>query len=100
MDNTVSNAASTASGNSTCTTSTWKQWGDPQHLFTNVFEDRIEIAYKADSCVTFTVDGFSGRPSLRVWKEVYKAVDGKIQLVETIEGSYHSPQGEFYSFDK
>lgn len=81
--------------NRSATSNLWDPWGPKEHIATWVYPDRIEIDYKAQSC--WTTGMFSSPP--KVWREVYKAVDGEIKLVETKTGTYHSPQGEHYTFD-
>ena len=77
-----------------CTTVTWDPWGPPIHLNTTVYEDRIEIDYKAEATTYYS---FSQSPP-KVWREIYTAVDGKL-VKEVKEGQYHSPQGEHYTFE-
>ena len=81
------------SNTSSCTLN-YNPWGLPTIIATRVFEDRIEIDYRADSNISV---GFFPTPP-KVWKEIFRAVDGKL-VKEIKEGQYHSPQEEYYTFD-
>ncbi|MES2731734.1 MAG: hypothetical protein V4714_08300 [Bacteroidota bacterium] len=76
-------------------------WGEtkPQidTLKTEVLPETIEITYKSTiqpdrriSCAVYHGDGHCSwnDPIVRYYKEVYGARDGKIKLLETIEGNY------------
>lgn len=55
-----------------------------------VFDDRVEVAYRAKSNAVYTV--YTGQPVPdTIWKEVIKFIDGRMQVVETIHG-HHIPQ--------
>lgn len=55
-----------------------------------VFDDRVEVAYRAKSNVVYAVYTPMPVPDT-IWKEVIKFTDGRMQVVETIHGR-HIPQ--------
>jgi hypothetical protein len=69
---------------------------------TLIFEDRIEVIYKAKLIqtvtYTFTLSSYNNQPQIKVYKEIYSRTDGTMQKVD---GTYIPEQHieEDYQFD-
>lgn len=74
-------------------------WSFPVLLETILTEDGVEQIFKQDCLVTYTIAGYNSSPSPRVYKNVYKIIEGKLKLTETIEGRYLPAKDESYEFD-
>lgn len=85
------------SGTSTMTVTSLTQYGDQQLIDHFIFDDRIEFVYKAEPICWINYN----KPPVKIWKDVYKCVDGKLQKSETIIGEYipESHTMESYEFN-
>lgn len=93
----LSTGISVASGNITSTTFNTNSYGEKILIDTIVNDDSIELVYKAYPIITYTFH-FGNQPVPRVWKDIYKCVKGKLQIAETIEGTYVEARDESYEF--
>ena len=84
--------------NATSSTVTYNQYGFPSLIDTLIKDDCIELVYRANPVFHYS-NGM--QPDPKIWKEVYRSVNGKIEKVETIDGKYipelNRPEG--YEFE-
>lgn len=74
-------------------------YGQPCLISHFITEDSIQFIYRRDPNYTYTSTGFPvSQPYPLIYKDVYKAVDGKIKKVETILGKYVPASQESYEF--
>ena len=80
------------------TTTTFDRWSEPYLIDTIVLGDSIELIYRQDSNVTYTVNW---RPltDVKIYKIVFSCKKGKWHVSDNIEGRYISAIEETYEFD-
>jgi len=74
-----------------CTTTSCPEFCIPVVLHAAVYDDRIEIDYKSE----YNYPSFDGNP--KIWRDVYKVVDGKLTKTDTIEGVWYKAQDSHYT---
>lgn len=84
--------------NNTTGTSSFDQWGFPDRVNVEEFEDRIEMTFVETSCISLTV--YPPRPpERRVFKITFSCVDGKWNKSGKIYGEIVPAEQESYDFD-
>lgn len=88
---------SVASGEMTSITFNLNTYGEKILIDTIVNEDSIELVYKSYPILIYTYH-YGSSPEPKIWKDIYKCVDGKLKVSETIEGRYIKATEESYEF--
>lgn len=81
--------------NSTGTSTTsfsWPAYGEKRLVGVDVKNITIEIVYRQSSNITYASNYFNSSPPDRVWKEIYGLKDGKMSLLQIIEGKHIQEQ--------
>jgi len=86
----------------TTSTFNFNSWGYPELIDTVVNKDSIELVYKQESNLTYTVHHdnpfMSAQPTPRIYKVIYSCVDGKWNESEQIEGQFIPAKDDSYEF--
>lgn len=83
--------------NPTCTM--YDPWQLPILLNTIITEEGVEQIFRQENTITTTSGIYPYFfPPPRIYKNVYRIVEGKLKLTETIEGKYIPQQEESYEF--
>lgn len=80
------------------TTTSFDRWGKPYLIDTVVLEDSIELIYRQDSNLTYTVN-WQIHEDVKIYKIVFSCKNGKWHVSDNIEGKYIHARGETYEFD-
>lgn len=93
----------------TSTTSSWnpQMYGEKRIISVIVKEITIEISYRQSINYTYTIStgiyGYCSSPD-RVWKEIYGLKDGRMTLLEVVQGkhqqAYHVEESFIFDDDK
>lgn len=94
-----------SSGNSTGTligmstgTSTFNQWGFPERIAVNEYDNKIEMIYKQTSTICYT--SFPAPPpEVRLYKIIFSCINGKWNKSEPIYGKIIPAREEYYEFE-
>lgn len=84
-------------GDSTGTSHAFNNWGHPERMEVNEYEDRIEIIYKETSIIVTT--GFCSVPEKRVFKIIFSCIDGRWNKSNPVYGKIIAAQDECYEFE-
>jgi hypothetical protein len=78
----------------TTSTATYSPYGDKELLKVEVKDITVEISYKQKALYSYTINNNTGgaqcassnNPLDRVWKEIYGLKDGKMTLLQVVQG--------------
>lgn len=73
-------------------------WGNPERLKVEEYQDKIEMIYKQTSTIVFTSYP-SPPPAVRLFKIIFSCVDGKWNKSAPIFGKIIPAQDEYYEFE-
>lgn len=100
MVNTVITGSQFPRGDNTWSTSSLNPWQLPVLINTIITEDGVEQIFRQESSITMTSNIYPYfSPPPRIYKNVYRIVEGKLKLTETIEGRYLPAKDESYEFE-
>lgn len=86
--------------NTNATCSIYDPWQIPTLINTIITEEGVEQVFRQENTITMTSNIYPYfSPPPRIYKNVYRIVEGKLKLTETIEGRYLPAKDESYEFD-
>lgn len=78
-----------STGTSTTSSLAWSMYGEKRLVRVDVKNTTIEIIYRQSSNIAYAIAGYlNSSPPDRVWKEIYGLKDGKMSLLQTVEGKH------------
>lgn len=100
MENITSNTGLSISGGNTSMTDISNLWQFPELLHTQITEEGVEQVFRENPSITYTTCIYPyTAPDPRIYKNIYRIVDGKLILIKRVEGRYIPPTQESYTFD-
>ena len=103
LSSTIDLGPTTNISSSSTTFNIFDQYEYPKLIDTLVFQDRIELVYRQNPSSSISYTGYNSigyhtQPPVKIYKDIYMAVDNELKKVERVEGTFLPARGDSYEF--